>query len=223
TTAGQNEGKINVVERTRGPRAKPQVPVKAGRNGVRLVRPIDSLRPEGPAGPVLHPAHRSDGASPDPFAEQPRRLRGRVAHGHLGRDLARSGHARHPPGLIDRVRHRLLAVGMLSHLHGHDGDGRVPVVGGTDYHTVYALTLAHQLAEVAVGRTARVTAGGLVLAVVGLDDLPCRVASGRGARQLAPPARVFQQGADLVAKLVRAPFRVVAALAIDVRDGHHLH
>src|SRR5207302_2403272 len=89
--------------------------------------------------------------------------------------------------------------------------------------TVYALTLAHQLAEVAVGRTARVTAGGLVLAVVGLDDLPCRVASGRGARQLAPPARVFQQGADLVAKLVRAPFRVVAALAIDVRDGHHLH
>src|SRR5439155_9479974 len=97
------------------------------------------------------------------------------------------------------------------------------VVGSTDHHTVYTLTLAHQIAEVAVGRAARVSAGALVLAVVGLDDLPRRVASGRRARELAAPARIFQQGPDLVAKLVRVPFRVVAALTIDIGDRNHLH
>src|SRR5213082_3450163 len=84
--AAPDEGKVNVVKRTRGRRAKPQVPVESGRNWVRLFGPLDSLRPEGPAGPVLHPAHRSDSAGRVRFALQPRRLRGRVAHGHLRRD-----------------------------------------------------------------------------------------------------------------------------------------
>src|SRR5439155_5969182 len=64
-----NEGKVNVVKRTHGRRAQPQVPVQSGRNWVRLVGPIDSLWPEGPAGPVLHPAHGSNGARPDPLAQ----------------------------------------------------------------------------------------------------------------------------------------------------------
>ena len=61
------------------------------------------------------------------------------------------GHLGHQPGLVDRVRQRLLAEAVLAHPHGHQRGRGVGVVGRADGHRVDALAhLVEHLAEVGV-------------------------------------------------------------------------
>ena len=70
----------------------------------------------------------------------------------------------------DGVRHGLLAVDVLAGLHGGDGDGRVPVVGGGDQDGVDVLAVEH-LPIVARGRRVGLNfLGAAEVAVVEVAD-----------------------------------------------------
>ena len=111
---------------------------------------------------------------PDPaVADHRNRLDERLATALLGADLDDpSGLATgltDLPALLDRQRHRLLAVDILAGLHGFDGDLGVPVIGGRDMDNVDLLVVEDRPV---VGVDGRLSSGP------GLDDPGGQFASG---------------------------------------------
>ena len=95
-------------------------------------------------------ADRADRAGPDQLGQQPGLFARLALVAHLRGDLGLLGDLAHLAGLVDRVRQRLLAVDVLAHLHGHDADHGVQVVGRGSHHRVDVLLGFEHLAEIGV-------------------------------------------------------------------------
>src|SRR5207247_560573 len=103
-----DEWQVSAVESAFRRRSKPQVPVEAFGHRLCFFRTIQALWPIRTTRPVNDLPHRTDGAVPNPFAEEARGFRSLIAHGDLrcGARLARDfGHASR---FINRSRHWLL-------------------------------------------------------------------------------------------------------------------
>ena len=112
------------------------------------------MRPEWPAGPVVHFADGADGASPDPFAKEASVFGSLIANGDLRGDAGFASDIGDAAGFVDGVRERLLAENVFVLTHGRGGDGGVEMVGGADDDGIEIFFFFEEFAVVGIGRTA---------------------------------------------------------------------
>ena len=108
---------ISTIIRPPRCRSQPKVPVQSLGHGLCLPGPTDALRPDWTVRPYVRFANRTDCAVVDELVGQTQTLAGVSLLAHLRHHLHLTGNPRHLTGLEDCVRHRLLNVHVLAHLH----------------------------------------------------------------------------------------------------------
>ena len=129
--------------------AQPGVPVEAGRDRVVAVGPGVAVAPVL-AAPAMDLLDLADRAGLDRRGDRAVDRRGVELDAHLGDELLLARHPGHLPGLVDRLRERLLGVDVQPALQRAHGDRGVHVVRGRDVDRVEVLLLVEQLAPVLV-------------------------------------------------------------------------
>ncbi len=203
-----------------GLRPLPQRPVEAIRYGRsrRMIR-LHALRPERPVRPVVHFAHGADDSGVDP-----RRQRVPIGIVAVGEEV-RHGAAvtcrlQRSPHLVEDARHRLVRDCGLALAQRRDVDAAVLVIGRDVDDALDIAFLLEHLAIVLVGADA---SGAVLLAVVGLHDLPGDFPAAADTLVARAPLRLLEESTDLIAVAPLAPVDVVLAVAIGIDDGHELN
>ena len=197
-------------------RTEKEIPIQAGRCVVRLGRPLDRLRPDGPIGPVVDLAHGPDDARLEPLANLPGPLPGMPLVSHLRRHAVLAGGRGQGTGLGHGARQRLLAVDVLAPPHRLHRDDGVRMVRRCDDHRIEVCLAVEHLPVVCVDASGRELAkracGEPQVGVAQRSDVLAATAPNIGA----PPAADPDSG-----DVERIARRLYARTAQDVTRHYH--